>query len=105
MGVISSLTIIDTSLVIISDRVAFGPNVSLITVSHGTSLLSRQKYVGWGLPIPIRIEDDCWLGAGVTVLPGVTIGRGSTIEAGSVPARMIKNVPTVEEEREDLNNP
>ena len=32
----------------------------------------------------IVIEDDCWLGAGVTVLAGVTIGRGSGIGAGSV---------------------
>lgn len=33
---------------------------------------------------PIVIGDDCWLGANVTVLPGVTIGRGCTIGAGAV---------------------
>jgi acetyltransferase-like isoleucine patch superfamily enzyme len=35
----------------------------------------------------IEIEDDCWLGARVTVLGGVTIGRGSVIAAGSVVTR------------------
>ncbi|KAG7088015.1 hypothetical protein E1B28_012052 [Marasmius oreades] len=112
-----NLTILDTSLVIIGDRVTFGTNVSLITATQETSVLSRMKFVAYGLPI--RIEDDCWIGAGVTVLPGVTIGRGSTIGAASVvtrdippysvavgsPARVIKTVQTVEEEREDPSNP
>ncbi|MGQ9872018.1 DapH/DapD/GlmU-related protein [Leptodesmis sp.] len=39
----------------------------------------------------IVIEDDCWLGTGVRVLDGVTIGKGSIIGAGSV---VIKDVPT-----------
>uniref|UniRef100_A0ACD5GX85 DapH/DapD/GlmU-related protein n=1 Tax=Desertifilum tharense IPPAS B-1220 TaxID=1781255 RepID=A0ACD5GX85_9CYAN len=38
----------------------------------------------------ITIEDDCWLGCGVKVLDGVTIGRGSVIGAGSV---VTKNIP------------
>jgi acetyltransferase-like isoleucine patch superfamily enzyme len=36
---------------------------------------------------PIEIEDDCWLGARVTVLGGVTIGRGSVVAAGAVVTR------------------
>ena len=36
------------------------------------------------------IEDDCWLGHGVTVLDGVTIGKGSVIGAGAV---VTKNIP------------
>jgi acetyltransferase-like isoleucine patch superfamily enzyme len=32
----------------------------------------------------INIGEDCWLGVNVIVLPGITIGRGSTIGAGSV---------------------
>jgi acetyltransferase-like isoleucine patch superfamily enzyme len=36
---------------------------------------------------PIVIGDDCWIGAGTTVLPGVTIGDGCTIGAGSVVTR------------------
>ncbi|MCX4175796.1 DapH/DapD/GlmU-related protein [Paraburkholderia madseniana] len=37
--------------------------------------------------MPIDIEEDCWLGARVTVLGGVTIGKGSVIAAGSVITR------------------
>ncbi|KAF7550926.1 hypothetical protein G7046_g7856 [Stylonectria norvegica] len=72
-----NLTILDTSLVIIGDRVQIGPNVSLYSAGHETSVLSRIKFVEFGHPI--RIEDDCWIGGGVTVLPGVTIGRGCTV--------------------------
>ncbi|KAG7088016.1 hypothetical protein E1B28_012053 [Marasmius oreades] len=112
-----NLTILDTSLVIIGDRVQMGPNVALYTAGHSTSVLSRIKFVEYGLPI--RIEDDCWIGGGVSVMPGVTIGRGSTIGAGSVvtrdippysvaigsPTKVIKTLKTVEEERQDPNNP
>lgn len=112
-----SLTILDTSLVIIGDRVQFGPNVHIYTAGHETSALSRIKFVEFGHPI--RIEDDCWIGGQVIILPGVTIGRGCTIGAGSVvtkdippysvaigsPAKVVKKVPTVEEERADPNNP
>lgn len=93
-----------------------GPNVTLSTAGHETSVLSRVKYVEFGHPI--RIEDDCWLGSNVTVLPGVTVGRGSTIGAGSVvtrdippysvavgvPARVIKKLKTIEEEMADPEN-
>ncbi|KAF9263006.1 trimeric LpxA-like protein [Marasmius fiardii PR-910] len=113
----SSLMILDTSLVMIGDRVIFGPNVSLITSTYDISVLSRVKFVTYGLPI--RIENDCNIGANVTVLPGVTIGRGTTIEVGSVvtkdipeysiavgnPARVVGKVKTEEEEREDPENP
>ena len=39
---------------------------------------------------PIVIEDDCWLGGGVIVLAGVTIGKGSVIGAGSI---VTKDIP------------
>lgn len=113
-----NLTILDTSLVIIGDRVQMGPNVSIYTAAHDTSVLSRIKYVEYGLPI--KIEDDCWIGGGTTILPGVTIGRGTTIGAGSVvtksippysvavgsPAKVLPNktIQTVEEELADPNN-
>jgi maltose O-acetyltransferase len=38
----------------------------------------------------VRIDDDCWIGANVTILPGVTIGRGSTVASGAV---VTKDVP------------
>ena len=39
---------------------------------------------------PVRIEDDVWLGAGVTILKGVTIGRAAVLGAGIV---VTKDVP------------
>ncbi|KAL0568916.1 hypothetical protein V5O48_013058 [Marasmius crinis-equi] len=112
-----NLVILDTALVTIGSRVQFAPNVSLYTATHSTSVLSRIKFVEYGLPI--TIEDDCWIGGNVQVMPGVTIGKGSTIGAGSVvtkdvpaysvvvgnPGRVIKTVQSVEEERADPENP
>lgn len=79
-------------------------------------MLSRIKFVEWGKPI--RIEDDSWIGANAVILPGVTIGRGSTIGAGAIvsrdippysvavgiPARVVKKLPSVEEELADPAN-
>ncbi|KAJ3562129.1 hypothetical protein NPX13_g8678 [Xylaria arbuscula] len=110
------LTILDTSLVIIGDRVQMGPNVHIYTAGHETSVLSRIKFVEFGHPI--RIEDDCWIGGGVIILPGVTIGRGSTVGAGAVvtkslppysialgsPAKVVKTIASVEEEMADPSN-
>jgi acetyltransferase-like isoleucine patch superfamily enzyme len=42
---------------------------------------------GHGRPLPVVLEDGVWLGARVTVLKGVTIGRSSVIAAGSVVTR------------------
>ena len=112
-----SVTILDTSIVIIGDNVQIASNVSIISAGHETSVLTRQKFVEFGHPV--YIEDDVWLGANVIVLHGVTIGKGSTVGAGAivtkdippysvavgVPARVIKTVPTPEEEMQDPNNP
>ncbi|KAI1495871.1 trimeric LpxA-like protein [Biscogniauxia marginata] len=67
-----NLTILDVSLVSIGDRIIFGPNVSIYSASHDTSVLSRMKFVGYGLPV--TIEGDCWIGGGTLIMPGVTIG-------------------------------
>ncbi|KAJ2989389.1 hypothetical protein NUW58_g3490 [Xylaria curta] len=111
------LTILDTSLVIIGNRVQMGPNVHIYTAGHETSVLSRIKFVEFGHPI--RIEDDCWIGGNVVILPGVTIGRGCTVGAGAVvtkslppysvalgaPAKVVKTIASVEEELADTANP
>lgn len=112
-----NLTVLDTSLVVIGDRVQFGPNVSIFSAGHDTSVLSRIKFVESGHPV--FIEDDCWIGGNVIILPGVRIGKGSTVGAGSVvtkdippysvavgnPCKVRKTIPSVEEEEQDPNNP
>lgn len=116
MLIIYSFTALDTALITIGDRVQFGPNVSIYTATHSTSILSRRKFVEFGLPV--SIGDDCWIGGNVVILPGVTIGEGCTIGAGSVvtrdvenlsvavgsPARVVKRVQSVEEEERDPGN-
>ncbi|EAW09729.1 sugar O-acetyltransferase [Aspergillus clavatus NRRL 1] len=111
------VTVLDTSLVVIGDRVQIGTNVSIITAGHDTSILSRRKFVEFGHPI--FIEDDCWIGANVVILPGVRIGQGSTIGAGSIvtkdippfsvamgsPCRVKRTIPSAEEEEKDETNP
>ena len=74
----------------LGDRVALGPHVTLVTSSYpGCSKLLQladvEPLVAWLRPI--RVEEDAWLGAGVIVLPGVTIGRGAVVGAGAVVTR------------------
>ncbi|KAJ1323347.1 maltose O-acetyltransferase [Microdochium nivale] len=100
--------ILDCAHVTIGDRVLFATGVSLITATHETGVQSRRDMVEYAEPI--EIGDDCWLGANVTVLPGVKIGKGCTIGAGAVvsrdvpdfsvavgvPARVVKKVDPVD---------
>ncbi|KKK20323.1 hypothetical protein AOCH_002252 [Aspergillus ochraceoroseus] len=111
-----NFTALDTSLIVIGDRVQFGPNVSIFTAGHETSILSRRKFVEFGHPV--FIGDDCWIGGNVIVLPGVRIGEGCTIGAGSIvtrdippfsvamgsPCRVRKTIPSAEEEEQDPRN-
>lgn len=110
----------------IGRKVIFGPKPTIITGDHRIDIIG--KYIidvtdTEKLPendLPVVIEDDVWCGANVTILKGVTIGRGSVIAAGAVvtksfppysiiggvPARLIKMRFTPEqiEEHEKLLN-
>lgn len=71
--------------IVIGDRVLCGANVTILDADwHGLEPSSRRRA---GRVAPVRIEDDVFLGHGVTVLKGVTIGRGSVVGAGSVVSR------------------
>jgi maltose O-acetyltransferase len=72
----------------VGDDVMMGPRCLLVSDRHeisDTGVPMAQQ--GFGAPRPIVIEDDVWIGAGVTVLSGVRIGRGSVVGAGSVVTR------------------
>lgn len=80
-----NFTVLDTDTVTIGERVCLGPNVTLCTASHPLHPESRAGKDGFRpLKAPIVIEDDVWIGGNVMVLPGVTIGRGAVIGAGSI---------------------
>ena len=82
-----NLTILDCALVTIGDRVMFGPGVSILTATHETEVQSRRDNIEYAKEI--TIGDDCWIGGHVVILPGVHIGEGCTIAAGSMVTRDI----------------
>ncbi|MEG0271545.1 MAG: sugar O-acetyltransferase, partial [Clostridia bacterium] len=91
-----NLTIQDDALVTIGNDCNFGPNVTLVTPVHPMLAQERrglQNQAGETLHLcyakPVAIGDDCWLGANVVVCPGVTIGEGCVVGAGSVVTRDI----------------
>ena len=63
----------------------YGPNVTLATANHPIAPELREKALQYNKPI--RIGRNCWLGAGVIVVPGVTIGENTVVGAGSVVTR------------------
>ncbi|KAL7267830.1 hypothetical protein RUND412_009569 [Rhizina undulata] len=80
-------TILDSCEVTIKARTLIGPNVSLFAVTHPLEAEIRNGTAGPEFAKKICIEEDCWLGGNVCVLPGVTIGRGSVVGAGAVVTR------------------
>ncbi len=81
------LTILDEAEVTFGDNCFLGPNVSIYTACHSTDPAERNSGREWARPV--RIGNDCWIGGSVTILPGVSIGDGSTVGAGSVVTRDI----------------
>jgi len=79
--------ILDTYRVSIGDRTLLGPNVQLLAALHPMEVEERRTGIESGKAV--IVEEDAWLGGGVIVCPGVTIGRGAVIGAGSVVTRSI----------------
>ena len=77
-------TILDTCKVSIGARSLLASNVSLFAGTHPLDPEVRDGTKGPELGAEIVVEEDCWLGGNVTVLPGVRIGRGSVVGAASV---------------------
>lgn len=75
-------TFLDGGGISIGNHTLIGPNCQLYTPHHPVDYRERRKPVETGRPI--RIGADCWLGGGVIVCPGVTIGDRCIIAAGSV---------------------
>ena len=82
-----NLTILDIKEVHIGDNVMIGPNTTITTVGHPLSPEKRRQHLAQASEI--RIGNDVWLGANVTVLGGVTIGDNVVIGAGAVVAKDI----------------
>lgn len=79
-----------SGLIVIGDNVMFGPKCSLFAENHvfrDESIPIKQQGVAQK---GIIIKNDCWIGSNVTILDGVTIGRGCVIGAGTL---ISKSVP------------
>lgn len=95
---------LDIGGITVEDDVQIGPKVNLITENHPLDPTDRKTV----LLKPIVIKRNAWLGAAVTVLPGVTIGENSIVAAGAVvsrdvpantvvagvPAKVVKTLPS-----------
>ena len=77
--------ILDVAPVKIGARCLFAPKVQLLTATHPLDPAERSS--GREYAQPITIGDDCWLGGGAIVCPGVTIGDRSVVGAGAVVTR------------------
>lgn len=94
----------DQGGITIDDGAFIGHGVVLATLNHHQNPTRRKDMI----PAPIAIGRDVWIGAGATILPGVSIGNGAIVAAGAVvtkdveaetivggvPAKKIKNIET-----------
>jgi acetyltransferase-like isoleucine patch superfamily enzyme len=93
---------LDMGGITLEDHVLLGPRVNLVTENHPLDPAIRRGM----LCKPIIIKRNAWIGAGATILPGVTIGENAVVAAGAVvskdvpdntvvggiPAKLIKNI-------------
>ena len=82
------LTLVDDTHIYVGDGTMFGPNCVIATAGHPIDAELRERQLQYN--IPVHIGKNCWLGAGVLVMPGVTIGDNTVIGAGSV---VTKDIP------------
>lgn len=83
-----NLTLVDDCEIYVEDHVLFGPNVTIITGTHPIHPELRSMQAEYN--VSVNIKRNVWIGAGVVVLPGITIGENSVIGAGSV---VTKDIP------------
>lgn len=84
----SNLTLVDDTHIYVGDYTMFGPNVVIASAGH--PILPELREKGYQYNAPVHIGKNCWLGAGVIVVPGITIGDNVVIGAGSV---VTKDIP------------
>ena len=83
------VTFVDDTHIYIGSGTMLAPNVIIATAGHPIDPELRSRALQYNMPV--RIGNNCWLGAGVIVMPGVTIGDNTVIGAGSV---VTKDIPS-----------
>ena len=84
----SNLTLVDDGHIYVSDKVMFGPNVTIATANHPIDPELRSRALQYNKDV--YIGENVWIGAGVIIVPGVHIGKNTVIGAGSV---VTKDIP------------
>ncbi len=93
-------TFVDCNTITIGNNVLIASNVQMYTSTHPVEVSERiipdwtpgsGTYFCNTYALPIEIGNNCWIGGGVIILPGITIGDGTVIGAGSV---VTKDIPS-----------
>ena len=84
-----NLTLVDDTHIYVGDYTMFGPNVVIATGGH--PLLPELREKGYQYNASVRIGRNCWIGTGVLIVPGITVGDNVVIGAGSV---VTKDIPS-----------
>lgn len=92
-------TFVDCNKIEIGNNVLIASNVQIYTATHPVEMKERLVENEWTevsditffrtFALPVKIEDNVWIGGGVIILPGVTIGKNTVIGAGSVVTKSI----------------
>jgi acetyltransferase-like isoleucine patch superfamily enzyme len=77
---------LDLGGITIEDEVMIGPRVNITSENHPADISMRKTLI----PAKVVIKKNAWIGAGVTILPGITIGENAVVAAGAV---VTKDVP------------
>jgi maltose O-acetyltransferase len=76
---------LDVAAITIGATCQIAPRVQLLTATHPVDPSARRD--GWEYGKPITLADNVWLGGGVIVCPGVSIGQDTVVGAGAVVTR------------------
>src|ERR1700712_3292831 len=76
-------TFLDYAGIRLGNRTMIGPRVTFITSGHPVDPADRRLYLTGGA---IDVAENVWIGAGATILPGVSIGKDAVIAAGAIVA-------------------
>lgn len=83
-----NLTLVYDTHIYVGDHTMIGPNVTIASAGH--PILPELREKGYQFNMPVHIGKNCWIGAGVIIVPGINIGDNTVIGAGSI---VTKDIP------------